>query len=62
MARSSTAVFQSPADGIEIIVRARTLKMSGSIGVAAVEVFSRSERSDTFCIRHRHDARHGFAG
>ena len=39
MARSSTAVFQSPADGIEFIVRARTLKMSGSIGVAAVEVF-----------------------
>jgi uncharacterized protein (TIGR00369 family) len=41
--------FLSPADGIELIARARTLKMSGSIGVATVEVFSRSETSETLC-------------
>jgi uncharacterized protein (TIGR00369 family) len=41
--------FLSPADGIELIARARTLKMSGSIGVATVEVFSRSESAETLC-------------
>ncbi|MCK1515564.1 PaaI family thioesterase [Bradyrhizobium sp. 190] len=41
--------FLSPADGIELIARAKTLKMSGSIGVATVEVFSRSETSETLC-------------
>jgi uncharacterized protein (TIGR00369 family) len=41
--------FLSPADGIELIARAKTLKMSGSIGVATVEVFSRSESAETFC-------------
>ncbi len=33
--------FLSPADGSELIARAKTLKMSGSIGVATVEVFSK---------------------
>jgi uncharacterized protein (TIGR00369 family) len=41
--------FLSPADGAELIARAKTLKMSGSIGVATVEVFSRSESSETLC-------------
>jgi uncharacterized protein (TIGR00369 family) len=41
--------FLSPADGAELIARARTLKMSGSIGVATVEVFSRSQSSETLC-------------
>ena len=41
--------FLSPADGIELIARAKTLKMSGSIGVATVEVFSRSESAETLC-------------
>ena len=39
--------FLSPADGIELIARAKTLKMSGSIGVATVEVFSK-KRSELF--------------
>jgi uncharacterized protein (TIGR00369 family) len=41
--------FLSPADGSELIARARTLKMSGSIGVAAVEVFSKKNTSETLC-------------
>ena len=41
--------FLSPADGIELIARAKILKMSGSIGVATVEVFSRSESAETLC-------------
>ena len=40
--------FLSPADGIELMARAKTLKMSGSIGVA-VEIDSRSETSETLC-------------
>ena len=32
-----------------IIARAKTLKMSGSIGVATVEVFSKKEASETLC-------------
>jgi uncharacterized protein (TIGR00369 family) len=41
--------FLSPADGTELIARAKTLKMSGSVGVATVEVFSRSQTSETLC-------------
>ena len=41
--------FLSPADGIELIARAKTLKMSGSIGVATVEVFSKNENAETLC-------------
>ena len=41
--------FLSPADGSEIIARAKTLKMSGSIGVAAVEVFSKKDGAETLC-------------
>ena len=36
-------------DGSEIIARARTLKMSGSIGVATVEVFSKKDGTETLC-------------
>ena len=41
--------FLSPADGSELIARAKTLKMSGSIGVANVEIFSRKEATETLC-------------
>jgi uncharacterized protein (TIGR00369 family) len=41
--------FLSPADGMELVARAKTLKVSGSIGVATVEVFSRNETSETLC-------------
>ena len=41
--------FLSPADGGELIARAKLLKMSGSIGVATVEVFSKNETSETLC-------------
>ena len=41
--------FLAPGDGSELVARAKTLKMSGSIGVAAVEVFSRNEASETLC-------------
>jgi uncharacterized protein (TIGR00369 family) len=41
--------FLSPADGSEIIARASTLKMSGSIGVATVEVFSKKDGAETLC-------------
>jgi uncharacterized protein (TIGR00369 family) len=41
--------FLSPADGIELIARAKVLKMSGSIGVANVEVFSRNESAENLC-------------
>src|ERR1700723_3139893 len=41
--------FLSPADGSEIIARARTLKVSGSIGVATVEVFSKKDGTETLC-------------
>jgi uncharacterized protein (TIGR00369 family) len=41
--------FLSPADGNEIVARAKTLKMSGSIGVATVEVFSKNEAKETLC-------------
>ena len=41
--------FLSPADGSELIARAKTLKMSGSIGVATVEVFTRDDKSERLC-------------
>ncbi|KRR01019.1 hypothetical protein CQ12_27290 [Bradyrhizobium jicamae] len=41
--------FLSPADGAELIARAKTLKMSGSIGVATVELFSKKEDAETLC-------------
>ena len=41
--------FLSPADGSELIARAKTLKMSGSIGVASVEVFSKDGAFETLC-------------
>jgi len=41
--------FLSPADGSELVARAKTLKMSGSIGVATVEVFSKDETAETLC-------------
>jgi uncharacterized protein (TIGR00369 family) len=41
--------FLSPADGSEIVARAKTLKMAGSIGVATVEVFSKNEAGETLC-------------
>jgi uncharacterized protein (TIGR00369 family) len=41
--------FLSPGDGNELIARAKTLKMSGSIGVATVEVFTKDEQSERLC-------------
>ena len=41
--------FLSPADGNELVARAKTLKMSGSLGVATVEVFTRDETSERLC-------------
>jgi len=41
--------FLSPADGSELVARAKTLKMSGSIGVATVEVFSKNGATETLC-------------
>ena len=41
--------FLSPADGSEPIARAKILKMSGSIGVATVEVFSKNGTSEILC-------------
>ena len=41
--------FLSPADGAELIARAKTLKMSGSLGVATVEVFSKNGGAETLC-------------
>ena len=41
--------FLEPADGSELVARARTLKMSGSIGVATVEVFSKNDTSERLC-------------
>jgi len=41
--------FLAPADGSELIARAKTLKMSGSIGVAAVEVFTKDDKSERLC-------------
>jgi uncharacterized protein (TIGR00369 family) len=41
--------FLAPADGSEIVARAKTLKMSGSIGVVAIEVFTRDDTSERLC-------------
>ena len=41
--------FLWPADRNELVARARTLQMSGSIGVATVELFSRDEKSERLC-------------
>ena len=41
--------FLGPADGSELIARAKTLKKSGSIGVATVEVFTRDDKSERLC-------------
>jgi uncharacterized protein (TIGR00369 family) len=41
--------FLSPGDGHELIARAKTLKTSGSIGVATVEVFTRDDTSERLC-------------
>jgi uncharacterized protein (TIGR00369 family) len=41
--------FLAPADGSEIVARAKTLKMTGSIGVATVEVFSLKDSAETLC-------------
>jgi uncharacterized protein (TIGR00369 family) len=41
--------FLGPADGNELVARAKTLKMSGSIGVATVEVFTRDDKSERLC-------------
>jgi uncharacterized protein (TIGR00369 family) len=41
--------FLSPADGVELIARAKALKVSGSIGVATVEVSSKKENTETLC-------------
>ena len=50
--------FMEPAHGNELIARAKTLKMSGSIGVATVEIFSKDEASrNPLRILHRHHAR-----
>ncbi len=41
--------FLSPADGKELVARAKILKMSGSIGVATVEIFTKDETSERLC-------------
>jgi len=41
--------FLSPGDGNELVARAKTLKMSGSIGVATVEVFTKDGASERLC-------------
>jgi uncharacterized protein (TIGR00369 family) len=41
--------FLEPASGTELLARARTLKMSGSIGVATVEIFSKDGSAETLC-------------
>jgi uncharacterized protein (TIGR00369 family) len=41
--------FLSPGDGHELIARAKTLNMAGSIGVATVEVFTRDDTSERLC-------------
>jgi len=41
--------FLEPASGGELVARAKTLNMSGSIGVATVEIFSKDGASETLC-------------
>ena len=41
--------FLAPADGSELVARAKILKLTGSIGVATVEIFSRKDTVETLC-------------
>jgi uncharacterized protein (TIGR00369 family) len=41
--------FLAPADGNELVARAKTLQMSGSIGVTTVEVFTKDATSERLC-------------
>ncbi|MDB5519885.1 MAG: putative esterase [Tardiphaga sp.] len=41
--------FLEPADGDELVARAKTLKMTGSLGVATIEVFTRDASSERLC-------------
>ena len=41
--------FLAPADGAELVARAKTLKMTGSLGVATIEVFTRDAASERLC-------------
>ena len=41
--------FLGPADRDELVARAKTLQMSGSIGVATVEIFTKDEKSERLC-------------
>ncbi|WJR77367.1 PaaI family thioesterase [Bradyrhizobium sp. NP1] len=41
--------FLSPADGTELVARAKTLQMSGSIGVATVEIFTGGDKPERLC-------------
>jgi uncharacterized protein (TIGR00369 family) len=41
--------FLEPARGTELLARAKTLKITGSIGVATVEIFSKDGASETLC-------------
>ena len=41
--------FLAPADKVELVARAETLQMSGSIGVATVEIFSKDGAGETLC-------------
>jgi len=38
--------FLAPGDGSELVARARLLKMTGSLGVATIEVFTRDATSE----------------
>jgi uncharacterized protein (TIGR00369 family) len=41
--------FLGPPNGSELVARAKTLQMSGSIGVATVEIFTRDDKSERLC-------------
>jgi uncharacterized protein (TIGR00369 family) len=41
--------FLAPADGSELVARAKVLKLTGSIGVATVELFSKKDTVETLC-------------
>jgi uncharacterized protein (TIGR00369 family) len=41
--------FLEPARGTELLARAKTLKITGSIGVATVEIFSKDGAGETLC-------------
>jgi len=41
--------FLAPADGSELVAGAKTLQMSGSIGVATVEIFTADDKSERLC-------------